>query len=86
MLVPRALSKDFQAALKKAYAEFFPLDPLHADSPCGRIVNEANFKRVRNLIEETRGDIIIGGKADDRLRIALTVVAGVQLDDPLMEE
>lgn len=86
MLVPRAVSKDFQAALKKVYSEFFPLDPLHKDSPWGRIVNEANFKRVKNLIEETRGDIILGGKSDDNLRVALTVVAGVKLDDPLMEE
>lgn len=86
VLVPRAVSKDFQAALKKVYAEFFPLDPLHKDSPWGRIVNEANFKRVKNLIEETRGDIILGGKSDDNLRVALTVVAGVKLDDPLMEE
>lgn len=86
VLVPRSISKAFQEALKKAYASFFPIDPLHEDSNWGRIVNEANFKRVKNLIEETRGEIIIGGKSDNNLRIALTVVAGVKLDDPLMEE
>jgi aldehyde dehydrogenase (NAD+) len=50
-------------------------------------VNEANFERVKNLIDETKGEIILGGKTDSsRHRIALTVVAGVKLDDPLMEE
>lgn len=86
VLVPRSISKAFQEALKKTYASFFPVDPLHKDSPWSRIVNEANFKRVKNLIEETRGEVILGGKSDNNLRIALTVVAGVKLDDPLMEE
>jgi len=50
-------------------------------------VNEPNFKRVKGLVQETKGDIILGGKWDDtRLRVALTIVAGVKLDDPLMEE
>lgn len=86
ILVPRSISKAFQDALKKVYASFFPSDPLAPDSKWGRIVNEANFKRIKNLVEETHGEIILGGKSDNNLRVALTVVAGVKLDDPLMEE
>lgn len=86
VLVSRSVSRAFQDALKKAYSTFFPIDPLHPDSKWSRIVNEANFKRVTDLIEESRGDIVIGGKWDKNLRIAPTIVTGVKLDDPLMEE
>lgn len=85
-LVSRSVSRAFQDALKKAHASFFPIDPLHPDSKWSRIVNEAHFKRITDLIEGSRGEIIIGGKWDKNLRIAPTVIAGVKLDDPLMEE
>lgn len=86
VLVPRSISRAFQDALKKVYASFFPTNPLADDSKWGKLINEPHFRRVQSLIEQTRGDIILGGKADDKLRIALTIVAGVKLDDPLMEE
>ena len=84
--MPRSVYKPFLQALQKWYASFFPTDPLDKESKWGRIVNEQHFKRVKSLIEETRGEIILGGKWDDKLRIALTIVAGVKLDDPLMDE
>ena len=87
VLVPRSISNAFQAALKKVYATLFPVDPLHEDSNWGRIVNKPNFGRVKNLIAQTRGEIIVGGGSDPAtLRVALTIVAGVALDDLLMEE
>lgn len=85
--MPRSISKAFQEALKKVYGSFFPTDPLAEDSKWGKIINEGSFKRVKRLIENTRGEVILGGKAnDEQRRIALTIVAGVKLDDPLMQE
>ncbi|GJE86460.1 aldehyde dehydrogenase family protein [Phanerochaete sordida] len=87
VLVPRSVYKPFLEAIKKTYASFFPVDPLDPEAKWGKIVNEPNYKRVKGLIGETKGEIILGGKWDDnRLRIALTIVAGVKLDDPLMDE
>lgn len=87
VLVPRSVYKPFLEAVKKAYASFFPSDPLAQDSKWGKIVNEQHFRRVKGLIERTKGEVILGGKWDERrLRIALTIVAGVKLDDSLMSE
>ena len=87
VLVPRSVAKPFYAALKKAYASFFPIDPLDQESKWGKLVNEANFKRVKRLLDSTKGEVILGGKSDSSsLRIALTIVADVKLDDSLMEE
>ena len=66
MLVPRSVAKPFYAALKKAYASFFPIDPLDSESKWGKLVNEANFKRVKRLLDSTKGEVILGGKSDSR--------------------
>ncbi|KAI0694525.1 Aldehyde/histidinol dehydrogenase [Cytidiella melzeri] len=86
VLVPRAIAEDFKRAMKKAYASFFPTDPLAADSPWSRIVNDMQYKRLMNLILTTKGTVLTGGVGDFRRRIATTVVGDVKLDDPLMEE
>lgn len=87
VLVPRSVYKPFLEAMKKAYATLFPSDPLDPEAKWGKIVNEQHFKRVKGLIEASKGEIILGGKWDEsRLRIALTIVAGVKLDDSLMSE
>ena len=87
VLVPRSIAKEFYAAVRKVYASFFPVDHLDPESNWGKIINDANFKRVKNMLDETRGEIILGGQSDSsRHRIALAVVTGVKLDDPLMEE
>jgi aldehyde dehydrogenase (NAD+) len=72
--------------MKKAYASFFPTDPLAPESPWSKIVNDVQHKRLMNLITTTRGTILHGGRADDRGRIEMTIVGDVKLDDPLMEE
>lgn len=49
-------------------------------------MNPAGHQRVKRLIEQTKGKIILGGKTTDDGRIALTIVTGVTGDDSLMQE
>ncbi len=86
VLIPRSIATLFKDAVKKAYEGFFPSDPLHPESNWSKIVNVAHFNRLESLLARTRGEIILGGKVDENLRIAPTVVTNVKLDDPLMEE
>ncbi|CAH8645956.1 unnamed protein product [Heterobilharzia americana] len=52
-----------------------------------RIVNERHFQRLKTLLEQTKGNIAIGGKSDmsDKY-IAPTVVFDVEADDALMQD
>lgn len=86
VLVPTAIASDFKSAMQKAYASFFPTDPLGPDSPWSKIVNDVQYKRLMNLILSTKGTVLAGGVGDFRRRIATTIVGDVKLDDPLMEE
>lgn len=72
--------------MKKVYAEFFPDSALHPDAQWGKIVNPAHHARVKNILDRTQGEILVGGEVDGDKRIAPTVVAGVKPDDSLMEE
>lgn len=86
VLVPRSIADAFKSSLKKAWNDFFPTDPLSPDSSWSKIINEAQHRRLMDLIHSTKGTILTGGKADDKNRIAITIVGDVKLDDPLMEE
>ncbi|KAI0826392.1 aldehyde dehydrogenase [Irpex lacteus] len=76
VLVPTAIASDFKSAMQKAYASFFPTDPLGPDSPGLRLSTMYNIS----------GTVLAGGVGDFRRRIATTIVGDVKLDDPLMEE
>ncbi|KAI0353663.1 aldehyde dehydrogenase [Trametes cingulata] len=86
VLVPRDFQDTLVEALKEAYHSFYPEGPEKSDS-IARIVNEAHTSRIKRLVDETKGKIILGGQADVSKRyIAPTVVRDVPLDDSLMSE
>ncbi|KAL7284873.1 hypothetical protein ACG7TL_002186 [Trametes sanguinea] len=73
-------------AMKEVYASFYPEGPENSDS-LARIVNEAHAARIKQIIDETKGTIVLGGDADVSKRyIAPTVVRDVAFDDPLFKD
>ncbi len=86
VLVPKAIAKEFNEGIKKAYHQFWPKSPLHPGTQWGNIVNPAHHSRVKDLIDGTCGEIILGGGVDGNKRIALTVVTGIDEADSLMEQ
>jgi len=70
--------------LQQAVTEMFGDDPGASDS-YGRIVNDRHFDRVAGFIGS--GEAAIGGQAEAASRyIAPTVLTGVSVNSPVMEE
>lgn len=68
------------------YKSFYPAGPLASDS-YSRIVSDAHFRRVKGLLDGTRGTVVLGGETDAAQRfIAPTLVRDVAPDDALMGE
>lgn len=66
------------------YNEFYPEGPLKSDS-FARMGSITHFKRVKALLDDTKGEIVLGGGTDEAQRyIAPTVVKDVSLEDSLM--
>ncbi|KAI0667920.1 aldehyde dehydrogenase [Trametes maxima] len=86
VLVPEAFQDTLVEALKEAYNTFYPDGPEKSDS-ISRIVSEAHTTRIKRLVDETKGKVILGGQADVSKRyIAPTVVRDVPSDDSLMSD
>ena len=52
----------------------------------GKIVNSAHWKRLTALLASTKGNIILGGKGDEKQRFREpTVITDVPEDDPIVQ-
>jgi len=84
LLVDRQIKSDLLVEMQKCINDFFASDP--ANSPdYARIINQKQFDRLTGFLRD--GNIVIGGEtnASDRY-IAPTVIDGVTLDAPIMQE
>jgi len=84
VLVPRHFQSHLVNALREAYHEFYPKGPKES---IGRIVSDGHFARVKKMVDETEGTVVLGGKSDEATRyIEPTVVRSVRPDDSLMQD
>jgi aldehyde dehydrogenase (NAD+) len=73
-------------ALKAALLEFFPNGAL-GSSDYAHIVNDMHYRRILDLLSQTKGKVVVRGRADEAsLTIETTIVKDVTEDDSLMEE
>ncbi|OCH96643.1 aldehyde dehydrogenase [Obba rivulosa] len=84
VLVPPGKMETLIAAFKKYYSTFWPKGPLNEGY--SRIIAPHHHARLKNMLEHTKGDIVLGGEIEGSERIAPTIVKNVPLDDILMEE
>ncbi|KAJ7113375.1 aldehyde dehydrogenase [Mycena epipterygia] len=84
VLIPRAHQDTFIAALKDAYAEFFPEGSMKSTS-ISRIVSPEHHARLMDLLKRTKGQVVFGGKAEGSVKIEVTVLRDVPADDSFME-
>ncbi|KAK4700715.1 hypothetical protein P7C70_g5528, partial [Phenoliferia sp. Uapishka_3] len=79
------------AAFESALKEFNPPEgdasPRLVDNQqYSRIVSRNQFNRIKTLIDETKGRVVIGGTCDEQSnKVEITIVADVQTDDVLMQ-
>lgn len=62
-------------------------DSTGATAQQANIINERNYDRLMGMLDKTNGKVIQGGSGQrDQLKLALTVVDGVSMDDSLLTE
>jgi aldehyde dehydrogenase (NAD+) len=84
LLVERSIKDEFTNCLKKHVREFYGND-VSSSPDYARIINNAHFKRLRNLMDE--GDIIMGGRTDEaNLYIEPTIIDNVKPQFKVMQE
>lgn len=86
VLIDKASTAAFIEQLKTAYKEMFPRG-AKASPDLARIVNPRHFQRLKKMLDETRGKIVMGGELDEsELFIEPTAVLVDSLDDSMMKE
>ncbi|KAG6918470.1 hypothetical protein DXG01_014097 [Tephrocybe rancida] len=85
VLVLREKQEELAAALKAACDSFYPEGALNSTS-ISRIVSDAHHKRLKRLLERTKGQIVFGGRTNEKKGFEPTVVKNVTGTDSLMEE
>ncbi|BCS24570.1 hexadecenal dehydrogenase [Aspergillus puulaauensis] len=84
LLVDRSLVPAVVDEFKKAYKEFYPRG-AKASPDYSRIVNEGAFHRLKGMIDNSQGKILMGGTMDEKdLFIEPTVVQVESPDDSML--
>jgi aldehyde dehydrogenase (NAD+) len=88
VLVPRSSQYALVQALKAAHKLLFSDKAEVKDSDSfARLINQGATKRIKGYLEETKGNVAIGGKNDlDERFIEPTVLVNVTGEDAAMQE
>lgn len=78
ILIDREILPAFLSEIGKALQEFYP-QGAKASPDYGRIVNERQFSRLKKMLDESRGRILLGGMMDEKAKFLEPTV--VQVDD-----
>jgi aldehyde dehydrogenase (NAD+) len=87
ILAERSIIPALIESLKDHYASFFPDGALASES-YSRIVSDSHLGRLVDLIKNTKGEIVLGGKweqSEGRRGMEPTVVINVTRDDVLLQ-
>lgn len=84
VLIDKKAKQKFVELFIKTTKEFFGENPQQSPD-LGRIINEKHFVRLSQLLE--KGNILMGGKTDIKdLFIAPTLIDGISVEDPIMQD
>ncbi|KAK0615017.1 Aldehyde/histidinol dehydrogenase [Bombardia bombarda] len=86
ILVDSEVVDSFIEFLKVAYKEMFP-NGAKASPDLARIVNKRHFLRIKKMLDDTKGKIVMGGQMDEsELFIEPTAVVVSSKEDSMMAE
>ena len=85
-MVDKEILQTFIKELKNALQEFYP-DGARKSPDYGRIVNKRQFQRLKKMVDESNGKIVLGGTMDEAdLFIEPTVVLVESADDSMIRD
>ncbi|KAF9375185.1 aldehyde dehydrogenase 3, member A2 [Podila verticillata] len=85
LIVERGIEDKLVEAFRASIQEFYG-GSAQASQSYGRIVNKNHFNRLKALLDQTKGQVVVGGEhEEDDLYIAPTLVLNVTKEDKLME-
>lgn len=85
-LVERSILSEFIGELHNSYRTFMPQGAKASPDYC-RINNKGNFDRLKQMLDSTRGKIVMGGSMDESdLFIEPTVVLVDDIEDSMVQE
>lgn len=86
ILIDQSMLTSFLAEFKKAIAEFFP-EGAKKSQDYGRIINVKTFQRLKKMVDESEGKILLGGSMDEAEKfIEPTVVQVSSPNDSMLVE
>ncbi|XP_021955960.1 aldehyde dehydrogenase family 3 member B1 [Folsomia candida] len=86
VLCAKDVEQQFINEAKAVIKEFFG-ENVQNSKDLGRVINARHFSRLRQLLDTTRGQIVVGGKVDEfDLFIEPTIIVEVDEHEPLMTE
>lgn len=86
ILVDQDVFDGFVAELKTALHEFFP-NGIKESEDYGRIINKRQFRRLKKMLADSRGKILLGGDMDEGEKyFGPTVVQVLDTSDPLLAD
>ena len=86
VLIEEDMVEPLLREIKTAYAEFYP-EGIRKSKDYGRIVNQRQFQRLKKMLDETKGKIVLGGTMDeDDLFIEPTFVLVDSPEDSLVKD
>jgi len=86
IFIDRDVVPDFIRAIKAALADFYPAG-ARASPDYGRIVNTRQFQRLKKMLDDSAGQIVVGGTMDEADRfIEPTVVQVSSITDSLVSD
>lgn len=84
LLIDRQMVPAVVAEFKKAYDEFYP-QGAKASPDYARIINEGHFNKLKSMIDNSKGKILLGGTMDEKEKfIEPTLVEVNNVDDSLL--
>jgi beta-apo-4'-carotenal oxygenase len=86
ILVEREVVDSLIAHLNESFREFFP-NGAKASPDLSRVINARHFARMKKMLDDTKGKIVMGGQMDEsELFIEPTAVLVDNVEDSMMQE
>jgi len=88
ILVDKKILKPLLDEIKIAFQQFLPKETLTKDNPdYARVVNDRAFNRLKKMLDDSKGKILLGGAMDAETKyIEPTVVQVSDPSDPLLTD